>query len=132
VRSGVVGAGGVDAEELAARAEQIAGTAVLASAVEVPDQKALLEVLDRVKGKLPGAAIILGAAVDGRVHLVASVAPELVARGIKAGAVVKAAAEIVGGGGGGRDTMAQAGGRDPAKLEQALATARSAVESALA
>jgi alanyl-tRNA synthetase len=132
LRKGAARTGGVDPEELAARAEQIGGTAVLASAVEVADAKALLEVLDRVKGKLPGAAIVLGTAVDGRVHLVASVAPELVARGVKAGAVVKAAAEVVGGGGGGRDTMAQAGGRDPAKLEQALATARSAVESALA
>jgi alanyl-tRNA synthetase len=132
LRKGATGAGGVDPEQLAARAEQIAGTAVLASAVEVADAKALLDVLDRVKGKLPGAAIVLGTAVDGRVHLVASVAPELVARGVKAGAVVKAAAEVVGGGGGGRDTMAQAGGRDPAKLEQALATARSQIESALA
>jgi alanyl-tRNA synthetase len=132
LRKGAAGTGGVDPQALAARAEKIAGTAVLASAVEVADAKALLEVLDRVKGKLPGAAIVLGTAVDGRVHLVASVAPELVARGVKAGAVVKAAAEVVGGGGGGRDTMAQAGGRDPAKLEQALATARSAIESALA
>jgi alanyl-tRNA synthetase len=132
LRKGAAGGGGVDPGQLAARAEQISGTAVLASAVEVADAKALLEVLDRVKGKLPGAAIVLGTAVDGRVHLVASVAPELVARGVKAGAVVKAAAEVVGGGGGGRDTMAQAGGRDPAKLEQALATARSAIESALA
>ncbi len=61
---------------------------------------------------------MLGTAADGRVHLVASVAPALVERGVKAGAVVKAAAEVVGGGGGGRDTMAQAGGRDPEKLER--------------
>jgi alanyl-tRNA synthetase len=133
VREGVtVGGGGVDAEELAARAEEIDGTPILATTVQVADAKALLEIADRVKGKLPGAAIVLGTAVDGRVHLVASVAPELVARGVKAGAVVKAAAEVVGGGGGGRDTMAQAGGRDPDKLDAALATARSAIESALA
>ncbi len=49
-------------------------------------------------------------------HLVASVAPELVERGVKAGAIVKAAAAVVGGGGGGRDTIAQAGGRDPERL----------------
>ncbi|HWD10419.1 MAG TPA: DHHA1 domain-containing protein, partial [Solirubrobacteraceae bacterium] len=70
-------------------------------------------------------------AADGRVHLVASVAPELVARGVKAGAIVKGAAEIVGGGGGGRDTMAQAGGRDPDKLDEAIAQARSAIAAAL-
>ena len=67
---------------------------------------------------------MLGAAGDGRVHLVASVAPALVARGVKAGAIVKVAAEVTGGGGGGRDTMARAGGRDPEKLPEALDAAR--------
>ena len=86
---------------------------VLTAAVDVPDAKALLEIVDRLKGRLPDAAILLGTAADGRVHLVASVAPELVERGVKAGAVVKAPPRVVGGGGGGRDTMAQAGGRDP-------------------
>jgi alanyl-tRNA synthetase len=123
--------GGVDLDALTARAEQIAGTPVLATTVEVPDAKALLDVADRVKGRLPGAAVVLGTAADGRVQLVASVAPALVERGVKAGAIVKAAAAVVGGGGGGRDTMAQAGGRDPEKLGEALATARSAIESAL-
>jgi alanyl-tRNA synthetase len=87
--------------------------------------------MDRLRGKLPGAAIALGAAVDGRVHLLVGVAPELVARGVKAGEIVKAAAAVVGGGGGGRDTLAQAGGRDPAKLDDALATARERIEGAL-
>jgi alanyl-tRNA synthetase len=53
-------------------------------------------------------------------------------RGVKAGDVVHAAAQVAGGGGGGRDTMAQAGGRDPDKLAEALATARAEIESALA
>jgi alanyl-tRNA synthetase len=70
--------------------------------------------------------------VDGRVHLVAAVSPALVERGVKAGAVVKAAAQATGGGGGGRDTMAQAGGKDPAKLPDAIAAARAAIEAALA
>jgi alanyl-tRNA synthetase len=65
------------------------------------------------------------------VHLVASVAPALVERGVRAGAVVKAAAEAVGGGGGGRDTMAQAGGRDPEKLPDAIAAGRAVIASAL-
>ena len=80
------------------------------------DAKALLDVLDHLRGRLGDAAIVLGTAVDGRVHLLVSVAPELVERGLKAGELVKLAAAVVGGGGGGRDTMAQAGGRDPAKL----------------
>ncbi len=82
---------------------------MLAAEVEVADAKTLLEVVDRLKGLLGDAAILLGTAADGRVHLVASVAPALVARGVRAGTLVKQAAEVVGGGGGGRDTMAQAG-----------------------
>jgi alanyl-tRNA synthetase len=59
------------------------------------------------------------------------VAPPAVERGVKAGDVVRIAAEVVGGGGGGRDTMAQAGGREPGKLPEALAAARAAIERAL-
>jgi alanyl-tRNA synthetase len=65
------------------------------------------------------------------VHLVAAVTPAVVERGVKAGSVVKAAAHVVGGGGGGRDTMAQAGGRDPEKLDEALAAARAEIERIL-
>ncbi|HYM56153.1 MAG TPA: alanine--tRNA ligase, partial [Solirubrobacteraceae bacterium] len=121
------GPGQVDIEALAAGAEEIAGARVLAATVEVPDAKALLDVVDRLKGRLKDAAILLGTVADGRVHLVASVAPELVGRGVKAGSVVKAAAAVVGGGGGGRDTMAQAGGRDPEQLGAAIDAARSAI-----
>jgi len=122
----------VDVDALAADAEEIAGARVLTAAVQVADAKALLDVVDRVKGKLADGAILLGTAVDGRVHLVASVAPPLVERGVRAGAIVKAAAAVVGGGGGGRDTMAQAGGRDPEKLGAAIEAARAAIETALA
>src|SRR3989440_1365318 len=121
----------VDVKELVGRVDDVDGVRVLTEAVSGPDEKALLELLDRLKSELGDAAIVLGSAVDGRVALVASVAPALVERGVKAGSVVKAAAEVVGGGGGGRDTMARAGGRDPSKLGEALAAARSAIESAL-
>ncbi|HEV3284717.1 MAG TPA: DHHA1 domain-containing protein, partial [Solirubrobacteraceae bacterium] len=121
----------VDVDALAAKAEQLGGAPVLATTVEVPDAKALLDVLDRLRGRVADGAIVLGAAVDGRANLVVSVAPALVERGVKAGAVVKAAAEMVGGGGGGRDTMAQAGGRDPAKLPDAIAAARAAIAASL-
>ena len=99
-KSGGVGApaAGVDLDALAQQVEEVAGAQVLTAVLKVPDAKALLDVLDRVRGKLPDAAIVLGAAVDGRVHLVAGVAPVLVQKGVKAGAVVKAAAEIAGGG----------------------------------
>jgi alanyl-tRNA synthetase len=128
------GGGGpsVDIDALVARVVDAAGAPMLAATVDVPDAKALLDLVDRLKGRIDGAVILLGAAVDGRVHLLASVAPTLIARGVKAGAVVKAAAEVVGGGGGGRDTLAQAGGRDPEKLGEAIEAGEAAILSALA
>ena len=124
----------VDVDALAAGATQVAGADVVAEIVSAAGgAKELMDVADRVKGKLSEESVtVLGAAVDGRVHLVAAVTPALVARGVKAGAVVKAAAAAAGGGGGGRDTMAQAGGRDPDKLPEAIAAARAAIEAALA
>jgi alanyl-tRNA synthetase len=127
------GAAAVDTDALAGLATQIAGADVVAEVVSGPGAKELMDVADRVKGKLSEqSATVLGTVVDGRVHLVAAVTPALVARGVKAGAVVKAAAAVAGGGGGGRDTMAQAGGRDPDALPDAIAAARAAIEAALA
>jgi alanyl-tRNA synthetase len=125
------GAGAVDLDALVGTATDVGGVPVLTGVVEGADQNALLELSDRLKGRLGDAAIVLGGAADGRVALVANVAPAVVARGVRADAVVRAAAEVVGGGGGGRETLARAGGRDPEKLPQALATAREAIEAAL-
>ena len=122
----------LDPAELAARASQVDGAVVLTEAVAGVEPKALVDLADRVKGRLGDhAAVVLGSASDGKVSLVAAVTPALVQRGVKAGEVVKVAAQVAGGGGGGRDTMAQAGGRDPEKLGEALAAARSAIERAL-
>ena len=109
----------------------MAGVPVVTARADVADAKELLALSDRVRQKLGDAVVVLGTAVDGRVHLVAQVAPALTSRGLKAGEVVKAAAQVAGGGGGGRDTMAQAGGRDPEKLDDALAAARAAIETTL-
>src|SRR4051794_675860 len=129
------GSGGgavVDVDSLLGEAEAVDGARVLTARVPgAADQKALLDVLDRVKPKLGDAAVVLGAAGDGKVSFVASVAPALVARGLHAGEVVKLAAQVTGGGGGGRDTIAQAGGRDPNKLDEALGVAREAIERKL-
>ena len=124
----------VDAEALAAAAIQVSGADVVAQIIDDGGgAKELMDLADRIKGRLgEQSATVLGAAVDGRVHLVAAVTPALVARGVKAGAIVKAAAAVAGGGGGGRDTMAQAGGRDPEKLPEAIAAARAAIEAVLA
>ena len=119
------------AESLTGKASEVGGIRVVAEVVEAPDAKALLELSDRVKQSLGDSAVVLGTAADGRVHLVANFAPAAVGKGLKAGDVVRAAAEITGGGGGGRDSMAQAGGRDPEKLPEAIAAARLAIERVL-
>jgi alanyl-tRNA synthetase len=121
----------VDVEALLGEAEAVDGASVLTARIDAADNKALLDVLDRVKPKLGDAAVVLGAAGSGRVMLVASVAPALVARGVKAGEIVRLAAEVTGGGGGGRDTIAQAGGKHPEKLDEALGVAREAIERRL-
>ncbi len=131
LRTAAASANGVDPAALAAQAQDVGGVPVLAATVDVSDAKALLDLTDRVKGQLGDGVVVLGTASDGRVHLVASVAPEIVERGVRAGAIVKLAAEITGGGGGGRDTMAQAGGRDPSRLDEAIAAAREAVTGQL-
>ena len=119
------------ADELVGAAEDVSGVRVVVQAVEGMDAKELLDLSDAVRQKLGESAVVLGCAVDGRVHLVANVAPPVVERGVKAGDVIRAAAKVAGGGGGGRDTMAQAGGRDPEKLPEALATAKLEIEKAL-
>jgi alanyl-tRNA synthetase len=113
-------------------AYEVAGVKVLVTAAEA-DPKALPDLADRLRGQLGEVAVVvLGVPGEGKVSLVASATPKAVERGLKAGALVKAAAAVVGGGGGGRDTMAQAGGRDPSKLPDALDAARAAIEAALA
>jgi alanyl-tRNA synthetase len=130
-RRGGTGNGTVDIDRLVASATQNDGASILTAVVEVADGQALLELADRLKGKLGDAAIVLGRGGEDRVDLVASVAPALVARGVRAGEIVKVAAAEVGGGGGGRDTMARAGGKDPSRLPAAIEAARTAIEAAL-
>ena len=125
------GNGAVDLDALVSSAFQTDGALVLTAAVPASDGDGLLQILDRLKSRLGDAAIVLGAAGQGRLDLVASVAPSLVQRGVRAGEIVKVAARAVGGGGGGRDTLARAGGRDPHQLPAAIQAAREAIEAAL-
>jgi alanyl-tRNA synthetase len=112
-------------------AEDVGGIAVLVEARDGLDANTLRDLSDQARQKLGDAVVVLGSEVDGRAHLVANVSPAVVERGVKAGEIVRAAAPVMGGGGGGRDTLAQAGGRDPEKLADALATARAEIEKAL-
>jgi alanyl-tRNA synthetase len=90
-----------------------------------------MELGAQVRDRLGEAAVVLGSADDGKVALVALMSPGATARGLSAETIVREAAALVGGGGGGRDDAAQAGGRDPEKLDEALAAARSAIVAAL-
>jgi alanyl-tRNA synthetase len=121
----------IDVDQLAASAIDRDGARVLVTTVQAPDGKALLDLADRLKNKLGDAAVVLGSTGENRVDLVASVSPSLVQRGVRAGEIVKLAAAEVGGGGGGRDTLARAGGRDPAGLPKAFEAALAAIDSAL-
>ena len=106
--------------DLASQAVEVDGARVLAAQLDGVDVKALRETLDRLKDKLGSAIIVLGAANDGKVSLVAGVTKDLTAR-VRAGDLVKSVAEQVGGKGGGRPDMAQAGGNRPEALPEALA-----------
>ena len=75
--------------------------------------------------------MVLGGTDDGKVALVASFTRSAVERGLSAAEVIREAAGVVGGGGGGRDDVAQAGGRDPQRLGEALETARAAIRRGL-
>ena len=84
----------------------------------------LLSAMDSIKKKAGSYAVMLGSADDGKVNFVAAVSDDLIARGLKAGDWIRETAKVAGGGGGGRPQMAQAGGKDPSKLDEALETAR--------
>jgi alanyl-tRNA synthetase len=121
-----------DAAAIAATAVMLDGVPVLSSRLDLDDPKALADAADHVKGKLgTDGVVVLASASDGRASMVVSVAPSIVARGVRAGEIAKVAAEVLGGGGGGRDTLAQAGGSEVAKLDEALAAAATAVQKAL-
>ena len=100
---------------------EIDGIKVLAHKLDGADSKTLRETLDRLKDKLGSAAIVLATANDSKVSLVAGVTKDQTNR-IKAGDLVNSVAVQVGGKGGGRPDMAQAGGNNPAALDQALAS----------
>ena len=108
-------------DDLAAGAREINGCKVLATMLEGADVPAMRETMDKLRDKLGSAAIVLASVREGKVTLIAGVTPDMTAR-IKAGELVNMVAQQVGGKGGGRPDMAQAGGTDPSKLPEALAS----------
>jgi alanyl-tRNA synthetase len=122
--SGAVSPSGGD-EEL-----MVDGIRVLAREVPPAPANELRDMADTLRSKLGSGVVVIGTRGDGNVSLVAAVSKDLTAR-VKAGELVKKLSAIVGGGGGGRPDFAQAGGKDPEKLPQALAAVESAVREQL-
>jgi alanyl-tRNA synthetase len=109
-----------DFELLLERVQDVNGVQVLAAQVEVADEGTMREMTDWFRDKLGSGVVVLGAVINRRPRLVAAVTPDLVKRGLHAGRLIQAVAQVVDGGGGGRPTMAQAGGSDVRRLPEAL------------
>jgi alanyl-tRNA synthetase len=109
-------AGGVEAEKVH---QAGGGVKVVTRRLEGVDPRALREMADRMRQKYGSAVVAIGSVVDGKVAILVAVTADLTSR-IKAGDIVKQIAPIVGGTGGGRPDFAQAGGRDPSRLDEAL------------
>lgn len=110
---------GSQSEDLGARAQSINGVNVIASRVDGLDERGLRELADRLRDKLQPAVVVLGTVQGDRVVLLAAVSKDSVKQH-HAGNIIKQIAPLVGGGGGGRPDFAQAGGKDPSRLEEAL------------
>ncbi|MBU8879494.1 alanine--tRNA ligase [Bacillus sp. FJAT-29790] len=112
--------GNIEAGSLVSKAKEINGVTVIAAKVAAADMNNLRNMADDLKNKLGSAIVVLGSVNDGKVNLIAGVTNDLISKGYQAGKIIKEVATRCGGGGGGRPDMAQAGGKDPAKLESAL------------
>jgi len=105
----------------------IKGVKVIARKIPTDNPGTLRDTADKMRDKIGSGVVVLGAAAEGKVFLVAMVTKDLVGR-FHAGNIIKHTAKIVGGGGGGRPDMAQAGGSDPSRLDEALEQVYALVE----
>lgn len=111
--------------QLLAQAESVGEYKILVSQIDGADANALMSAAERLQQKIGEGGVILGSAIDAKVSLVAAFSPKLVKeKKLQAGKFIGEIAKICGGGGGGRPNLAQAGGREPSKLPEALATAK--------
>ncbi len=107
-------------DELLAAAEEVDGVKIVACVPENGTREVLRDYADQLRSKNIPIAIVLGAEVDGKAALLTCVSKGLIERGVKASDCIKVAAKVAGGGGGGRPDMAEAGGKKPENLEQAV------------
>jgi len=118
------------AESLLARTKRMNGVTVLAAEVPSLTMPILREMGDILRNRLKSAVVVLATVYDDKPNFLAMVTPDLVAKGFHAGEIVKQVAKVTGGGGGGKATMAQAGGKDLSKLNEALNLVESVVVGA--
>ena len=111
--------------------QDIKGVKFLAVKVSGVDMNGLRDLGDQLKAKIGEGVIVLFSDVEGKVNLVAFAAEDAMSKGAHAGNLIKGIASLVGGGGGGRPNMAQAGGKNPAGIEQAIAEAAKVLEGQL-
>lgn len=117
----------IEAGSLESSVKNVGGVNLLVAQVNAPSMDALRDIVDQLKGKIDQAVIVLGAVADDKVNLVVAVHASLTKQGFHAGKLIKEVATVCGGGGGGRPDMAQAGGKEPAKLQDALRLAEQLV-----
>ncbi|MBC8107218.1 MAG: alanine--tRNA ligase, partial [Anaerolineae bacterium] len=108
-----------------------ANGSILVADVQDATEDNLRAIIDSLKKRSPSIAVLLATVVGEKVAFVSAVSDDLIAKGLKAGDWIRATAKVAGGGGGGSPQMAQAGGKDPSKLAEALATARDVAAAAL-
>jgi len=118
------------AGELLEQAREVKGVRVIAAQVEVTDRTAMRQMVDDLRVKLQSGVIVLGSVSDGKVLLIAAVTKDLTDK-LDAGKIVKQAAALVEGSGGGRKDLAEAGGKNPARLAESLQAVPSIVEKML-
>ena len=110
---------------------EVKGLSLLATRIEGVDMNGLRELGDQMKEKLGEGVIVLASAVDGKVSLMAMATEGAVKQGAHAGNLIKGIASLVGGGGGGRPNMAQAGGKNPAGIDDAIGKVKEVLEAQL-
>ena len=117
--------------DVMSQVEEVNGMKVLATKVEGVDMNGLRELGDQLKEKLGEGIVVIASNVDGKVNLMATATDAAMKAGAHAGNLIKEIAKLVGGGGGGRPNMAQAGGKNPAGIDDAIARAKEAVREQL-
>jgi alanyl-tRNA synthetase len=119
------------AADLLTQKKDIDGISVIAAKVQSSSIPVMREIGDEIRTKEQDAVIVLGSVYEGKPGFIAMVTPGLVDKGLHAGKIVQQVAGITGGGGGGKADIAQAGGKDKSKIDEALATVLDIIRKAL-